>query len=432
MRSIAIALALCGCGAAGPTPAEPERVPPAIAAPIAPDDTQVHGSLELVQGQPVLRVWGTPRQMGFAHGALLRARIIDVVEHYALDVVPPRTLDATASLVGSVAAIPATLREEAEGIVAGMQHAGGARIPALRRDLTVEDLFVLNAMTDLLAVGCSSVSAWGEATVGELAGQPAIVRNLDWSADAELLANQIVIVTMPADPSRRAVVSVAFAGYIGCLSCVNDAGVAALFNMGYGDGAAGLAGAVAGFSPANLLLRDVLERSDVDGDEAFTGADVEAALRASTQVGSWILHVVEPGAVAAARKRAPARILEVESDGVVRREPGEPALGPDLLAATNHLRAKAEPRECSRYDRIEARAKSSQRRFDRDALWDLAIDLRLAEVVHTMLVEPDSRRIALWLRQPGERAKSPALPVVHEWATLVTGTRSAPTSGTGP
>jgi hypothetical protein len=274
-------------------------------------------------------------------------------------------------------------------------------------------------MTDLLAVGCSSVSAWGAAAVGELAGKPAVVRNLDWSEDADLLENQIVLVTMPSDPSRRAIVSVAFAGYIGCLSCVNDAGVTALFNMGYGEGAAGLAGAVAGFSPANLLLRDALERDDVDGDSRATGMDVETAVREASHVGSWILHVLEPGAVAGELDRAPARILEVEADGVMLRSPAEGTLGPDLLAATNHMRSKAEPRECSRYDRIEARAVSSQRRFDRDALWDLAVDVRLSEVVHTMLVEPDSRRIALWLRRPGERAKSPSEPAVHEWATLV-------------
>lgn len=419
MRRVAFVLALAGCGAAEQPVPWPQSGAPAIAAPVAPDESEVHGSLEVIEGQPVLRVWGTPRQMGFAHGALLRERIIDVVEHYALDVVPPRTLAATASIIGNVAAIPPTLREEAEGIVAGMQHAGGARIAALGRDLTVDDLFVLNAMTDLLAVGCSSVSAWGDAAAGELGGKPAVVRNLDWSEDADLLENQIVLVTMPSDPARRAVVSVAFAGYIGCLSCVNDAGVTVLFNMGYGDGAAGLAGAAAGFSPANLLLRDALERGDVDADSRSTGADIETAVRGASHVGSWILHVLEPSDAAAEGDRAPARILEVESDGVVRRDPGRGTLGREVLAATNHMRAKAEPRECSRYDRIEARARSAERRFDRDALWELAIDVRLSEVVHTMLVEPDSRRIALWLRQPGERAKSPAKPVIHEWATLV-------------
>jgi len=422
MRLCVLALVVCGCGSPPPTPAPAPAAPAAPSVATAPlaravDDTKVHGTLAVVDGQTVLRVWGTPRQMGFAHGALLREAIIDVVEHYALDVVPPRTLAATAAILANVAAVPPSLREEVEGIVAGMAHAGGARIAALDRDLAVDDRLVLNAMTDLLSVGCSSVSAWGDAAQGELAGHPAVVRNLDWSADADLLEHQIVLVTMPADASRRPLVSVAFAGYIGCLSCMNDAGVTALFNMGYGDGTAGLAGMLEEFAPANLLVRDALER-DVDGDGSHTGLDVERALRDATHVGSWILHVLEPGAIAREHGRAPARILEVESDGVVTRAPADGPLGTELLAATNHLRAKSEPRECSRYDRIEAHARRHDRRFDRDALWQLGRELRLSEVVHTMLVEPDSRRIALWLRQPGERPKSGATPVVHEWSTL--------------
>lgn len=67
-----------------------------------------------------------------------------------------------------------------------MEPAGGAHVPRLGRDLRATDLLVLDAMTDLLAIGCSSVSAWGPATKGDpaLAGAPAIVRNLDWSNDA--------------------------------------------------------------------------------------------------------------------------------------------------------------------------------------------------------------------------------------------------------
>jgi hypothetical protein len=426
MRARLLVLALVGCGAPtsidGPsTSSRVDAEAPAVAA-----TREVQGTLEMIEGQPVLRVWGTSRQMGFAHGALLRERIIDVVEHYALDVVPPRTLAATATILANVASVPPSLREEAEGIVEGMVHAGGARIDALDRDLVADDLLVLNAMTDLLAVGCSSVSAWGDAAVGDLAGAPAIVRNLDWSADEDLLEHQIVLVTTPSDPSRRAIVSVAFAGYIGCLSCMSEDGVTALFNMGYGDGATGLAGALRGFTPANLLVRDALERGDVDGDGHRSGADVEAAVRAATHVGSWILHVLEPGPTARALGRAPARILEVESDGVVVRTPGAESLGEELMAATNHLRAKTEPRACSRYARIESRAMKLDRRFDREALWDLARDVRLSEVVHTMLVEPDTRRISLWLRTPGERPKSPTKPVVHEWSSLSSGFPSDP------
>jgi hypothetical protein len=296
-----------------------------------------------------------------------------------------------------------SLRDEAAGVIEGMRAAGGARIERLGRELAVADLLALNAMTDLVAIGCSSVSAWGDAVEGE---GPVVVRNLDWTDDPELLANQVVIVTMPDDPQRRPLVSIGFAGYIACLSCINEAGVTALFNMGYGDGAAAPTAALAGFAPANLLVRDALERG-------ATADDVEQAVRAGTHVGSWILHVVEPNA------DVPARVLEIEADGVVTRRPGADALGDRLLAATNHLRAKDEPRACNRYDRIAASARRHRDGFARDELWTLATKLRLSEVVHTMMVELDTRRISVWLRAPAERDDAARPPATLDWATLV-------------
>ncbi|HWB81608.1 MAG TPA: C45 family peptidase [Nannocystaceae bacterium] len=371
----------------------------------------VHGTLTMQDGVPLLRVWGTPREMGHAHGYLLRERIIAVVDGYALDAVPPATLAAAGAVLERSATIAPSLREEAEGIIAGMRAAGGARIDRLDRELVVADLLALNAMTDLIAVGCSSVSAWGDAIAGE---GPVVVRNLDWSDDADLLANQIVIVTMPSDPQRQPLASIAFAGYIGCLSCVSEAGVTALFNMGYGDGAGGPTAMLGAFAPANLLVRDALERRDVDGDGRSSADDIEQAVRAATHVGSWILHVVEPGVA------LPARVLEVEADGVVARRAGTDALGDELLAATNHLRAKSEPRECYRYDRIAGAARRHPLGFSREDLWRLAVRVRLPEVVHTIMVELDDHRISVWLRKPGERDDATVDRIPLEWSTLST------------
>jgi hypothetical protein len=378
----------------------------------------VNGELVTVDGQRVLRVWGTPAQMGRAHGALLREEILEIVDGYALDVIPPATLDAAGALFGAAAQVSPRLLEEADGVIAGMQAAGGAQVPRLGRELRATDLLVLNAMTDLLTIGCSSVSAWGTATEGapDLAGAPMLVRNLDWSEDPDLLRNQVIFVFRPDDPARQPVVSVAFAGYIGCLSCMSEAGVAALFNMGYGEGAAGPTEALRGFSPANLLLRDVLEQRDIDGDGKATADDVEAAWRDQRHAGSYILHVIEPRREGEA---APARVLEVEADGVVTRDPDASELQGRMLAATNHLRDKTPPSECSRYARIERTAAAAEHRFDRETLWQLGTKLRLSEVVHTVLVEPESRSLAVWLRAPGQPAEAVTPPVAHAWASLV-------------
>lgn len=399
----------------GPTPAPEASVAEVPAAEPAAEPTgALHGELTVESGQRVLRVWGTPQQMGFAHGALLRAQILEVVDEYALGVIPPATIDAAGSVYAATADIPSRLRVEAEAVIEGMRSRGSIHVQTLDRDLLPRDLLVLNAMTDLVAIGCSSVSAWGASTQGDgaLASAPVVVRNLDWSTETPLLRNQLVIVYQPDDEQRQAVTSVAFAGYLGCLSCVNETGVTTLFNMGYGDGTASLAGAMAGFAPANLMLRDALERRDVDGDGVSTPDDVESAVREATHAGSWILHVLGPDG------DVPARILEVEADGVVRRDPDE-TLGPTVLAATNHLRAKARPQPGARWRQIERRNAETRRAYSADVLWDLGRSLRLDEVVHTLLVEPKSQRMRLWLRAPHERADAKTAPAEHDLAALM-------------
>lgn len=388
----------------------------------------VNGELVNSNGQQILRVWGTPAQMGRAHGFLLREGILEIVDSYALDVIPPATLDAASVLYSTAADVPPRLVQEAEGMITGMKDAGGAHVPRLGRELRATDLLVLNSMTDLLTIGCSSVSAWGAATQGvpELAGAPMLVRNLDWSEDPDLLRNQVIFVFQPDDPTRQPVVSVAFAGYIGCLSCMSEAGVAALFNMGYGDGAAGPTQMLGGFAPANLLLRDALEQRDVDGDGLATTDDVEGIWRKKRHAGSYILHMLEPRREGVP---APARVLEVEADGVVTRHPEDSELGGRMLAATNHLREKTAPSECSRYERVERTAAAADHRFDRETLWQLGTTLRQPTVVHTVLVEPEAHRLGVWLRTPGQAAEANKAPSTHTWASLVHGGESATTAG---
>lgn len=437
----AVALASWAAGCGGATTEAPPGAPPgAVAsrpaasldagapAAVAPTEgrkaagpspsSDVNGELVTMGNQRLLRVWGTPSQMGRAHGALLRQEILDIVDGYALDAIPPATLDAAGVLYTTVTHIPPRLKEEAQGVIDGMRGAGSIHVPRLDRELQAADLLVLNAMTDLLAIGCSSVSAWGSATLDAsgLAGSPVLVRNLDWSEDPQLLGNQVIFVFEPDDPARQPVVSVAFAGYLGCLSCMNESGVAAFFNMGYGDGAASATQALRGFAPANLLLRDTLELRDVDGDGRSTAEDVEAAWRREQHAGSYMLHVVEPRRDGVA---APARVLEVEADAVVTRAAHHGEFGGQILAATNHLRDKTAPSECSRYTRIERTVAEQGHHLDRAALWRLGTELRLPQVVHTVMIEPEARSLSVWLRAPGQPARDDAQPVDHTWSTLV-------------
>lgn len=393
----------------------------AAAASLDPSTRPIQGELRDHGHQRVLEVWGSDFEMGRAHGYLLSEEIVQIIDGYALEALPAASFDRLRPAFIAAAQISDARREEARGMIAGMRQAGHLRSAALERELQADDLLFVNAITDVLSIGCSSLSAWGPSTRRDtrLQGAPVVVRNLDWDTDPDLLRNQLIIAYSPDAPGAQRLVSVGFAGYMGCLSCVNERGVTALFNMGYGPGAASLATAAKGFSPANLTIRDVLERGDVDGDGEVNADDLEAGLRAHTHAGSWILHVIE----ATTEARSPARILEVEAAGVVRRDPtASSALGAHALAATNHMRAAHAPTSCPRYRRIERQAEQSDQQFSVDELWRLGESLALDEVVHTMMIEPASRKLRVRLRQPGQSMRRSKPAQDYAWEELFSAT----------
>lgn len=406
---VLVALAACG---AGESPTVAADLPRSVgSAPTAPPRAATR-----VDGQRVLVLRGDADRRGRDHGLALRAEILDIVDRYALDVVPAASFDAVVAGFAASARVPADLRAEAEGVVAGMVAAGGARSERLGRELTADDLLALTSMTDLLGLACSSLSVWGPATAADpvLRGAPAQIRNLDWSDDPELLAHQIVFVSIPDEPDRQPVMSVGFAGFLGCLTCMNAAGVGVTFNMGYGDGAGSAIDALGGFAPATLLVRDAIARRDVDGDGDADADDVEASIAAAAPIGSFILHVVEPRRP----DRDPARVLEVEHLGWARREAQRhSALGAHALAATNHLRVRQRPTSCSRYASLgEAMATGA---IDRPGLWAAAAAVALPEVVHTVLLEPEARRMTVRMRSPGLAMDAAPAPVVHDLAAML-------------
>ncbi len=385
-------------------------------------NTRVQGTLRDIGGQRVLHVWGSSYEMGYAHGYLLRETIIDVIDNYALSDIPQAMFAAAATSLATMGTIDPSLREEARAVIEGMKAAGGAESRGLGRPLNADDLLVFNAVTDLVAIGCSSVSAWGSATTADptLKGELALVRNLDWVADPALLKSQVIIAYEPSDPQKQDVISVAFAGYLGCLSCMNKAGVSVFFNMGYGKGAATLGQAAAGFAPANLLLREALSARDVNGDGRTNADDVLHKIKASQHAGSYIVHLVEPAREAAASGHPPARVLEIEATGVdVRSTSTGSKLGAEILAATNHLRAQAAPQTGPRYRRIEASVGARHQMLSLKSLWTIGEAVRIDDaVVHTMIFIPAKLDFSVRMRAPGMSMSNSPPPVSHHWATL--------------
>ncbi len=173
-----------------------------------------HAALERDKAPPVVYLSGTPYEIGRQHGEALRDEVRGclrtVLGHFRgylkLPVINAWLtnwwLDSTWRV--SERFVPADIREEMRGL------ADGAGVP-------LKELERLHAIPDR-TYSCSNFAAWGRATKG---GRLIHMRNLDWSMQAGIQRFPAVFVIAPK--GKRAFVSVAWAGFVGVLTGINDA-----------------------------------------------------------------------------------------------------------------------------------------------------------------------------------------------------------------
>jgi hypothetical protein len=367
--------------------------------PASADDVQVNGTLRDGGDHKVLHVWGTHIQMGYAHGYLLADEVMALAEGYILPMygVSPAQYELLLGVVLPTFDIPPSLRAEAEALVEGIRAAGvSLYLDTLERDLEVDDLLLANAASDLFGVSwqCSSISAWGEATSADpdLAGELAMARDLDWDfggGAADLRDYGLVIAYEPTDDDEQRWVSVAFPGYFGCLSCMNESGIGAFQNQGNHGTTLSALDTDPAPAPINLTLRTAIEARDANGDGTNTIGDVEHAVTEVGRMGTYEIHLVSP----ADRSDPPAAILEANNGGTALRTPAdEPLPGPDCVATTNHHRELYTPTMCSRYATIVEMVGDYEGVLDAERLWEIEKEVSWnsggSGTVQTMRVVP--------------------------------------------
>ncbi len=171
-------------------------------------------SLQYINRLPVLVVEGNPEQLGVQQAKLTGAAAREVVkfpqallERLGLGGQADRLMEESRALVPQ---IPPDHLRELEAF---------ARTAGIDRDL----LLALNTLVDSYraTLACSSIAVDPprSATGGALLG-----RNLDFVNLGYLPRYSLVVVTRPA--GKHAFVSVGFPGMLGCLSGMNDAGLA--------------------------------------------------------------------------------------------------------------------------------------------------------------------------------------------------------------
>jgi len=209
------------------------------------------GWLELIDGYPVLHLKGSPYEMGYQHGALLKQsihenfhNILENPQNASFKLagvnIKPRALIETAVFFERPY-VPKKYFEELEGLAAGSELAYG-------------DIQDGNFLPELFH--CSGFAVMNSATTD---GTLYHGRVLDYSVTWHLQDHAVLIVAEP--DGATPFVNVSFAGFIGCVTGMNAR------HISIGEMGGGGQGHWAGV-PMPLLVREALE----------TAGDLDAAV----------------------------------------------------------------------------------------------------------------------------------------------------------
>ena len=159
---------------------------------------------------PVVVVRGTPHQMGWHLGQLMREEIQELapaaVAGFKKEL---RVSDETLDLAWAMTASYTDARVQQQ--LVGLAEGSGLPVRLLQR---------VHCLPLLMPYSCSSIAAWGSATED---GHLYQTRNLDWSLKAGAHEFPVLVVYLPAE--GHAHVTPSFAGFIGAHCGMNAAGI---------------------------------------------------------------------------------------------------------------------------------------------------------------------------------------------------------------
>ncbi len=369
------------------------------------------GELVRLKGVPVLRLDGTPRERGYAHGYFLAREIVDLFTRYMPFVArsPERYEEVIRPEVAGRFAFPKEVREEIAGMFRGIR----TRLPRagltthLGRPLDELDLLAMQAMPDWYPFACSSFVAWGRlAPDGPLVG-----RNLDFFIHPVLLENHMLVVNARSG-EKRAWVSLGWPGLVGALTGMNEDGVVAFIH----DANAPMLETQNDMLPRMLALRAILERA---GRERPAADAMRLIGDVPTRWGG-LIFVAGPRA---GEVEGAAGVLESDARGTTLRTAGQDPVGSRVpgFACTNHFRARARPESCERYDTIVRRLGGflkGGRALDFKTAFGLLHDVRQRITMQSMVVILRTREMWFRLARP-DRPIEEAAAVRITWDELV-------------
>ncbi|MCY2965107.1 MAG: C45 family autoproteolytic acyltransferase/hydrolase [Planctomycetota bacterium] len=315
------------------------------------------GWLEIIDGYPVLHLKGTPYEMGYQQGALLRDRVQSNMHNLLVKKggeklkvgmlkLKPRSIIESITTIQKPF-VPAKYFEEMEGLAAG---AG----------LKAEDVIVANFIPEMFH--CSGFAIMNSATKD---GTLYHGRVLDYAIDWGLQDHAVVVVLEP--DGGVPFVNVTYAGFIGSVTGMNKE------HVSVGEMGGGGLGHWAGV-PMALLVREALETAH-DLDEAIK------VFRDNPRTCQYFYVVADGKTNRAVGMEASWNVFTLLKPGEAHPLLPTPVEDSVLLSAGD------------RYKELSRRAKQGHGKFDAEsALHLMDCPVAMKSNLHNVLFEPKSTK----------------------------------------
>ena len=321
----------------------------------------VQGRIDQTTDLRIVHVWGTPAEMGYAHGWLVGDDfVLGMKELFAG--LPP-AMHGLLNMVRSWTvwiALSDAHRAELDGIYRGMRDRLGEdamQLPGVERPLDQTDLLLWNGYDMFRSVGCSGFTAWGDRTTD---GETITARTLDLAVfSPHWVRTQILLVRHPN--TGVATASVTPVCLLGTMTGINANGVCAFLHDGDGDE---MTAVTESERPLMLALLDILQQAT--GSTAQQVAARELAAQGPFPY-SYFIRIVGPQIGDA----PPATTYRLDANGVSKATGGE-----QFSIVTNHSTEQGDepPRmrpgdSYRRYARLHNACIDPQMPIDANAAW---------------------------------------------------------------